>query len=164
MLTFTLTTLLLSKMHIYTKWCKKGDKKKEKKRKCACSLFLSAFLRLYLTGKASLLSSGYVQSHVNIMKSVYGNHRHVLFQEVTLSTNTVLTQMFLRGSLLQTLVILDVRVCILPSVSSSDTTTLQTKTSSQQSLHVTRQTWLGISNAFSIAMLSKTLTTLSKEV
>ncbi len=142
------------------------QKKKEKKENALArsfSLFVSAFLRLYLTGKASLLSSGYVQSHVNIMKSVYGNHNNVLFQEVTLSTNTVLTQMFLRGSLLQT-VILDVRVCILPSVSSSDTTTLQTKTSSQQSLHATRQTLLGISNAFSIAMLSKTLTTLSKEV
>ncbi len=143
------------------------QKKKEKKENALArsfSLFVSAFLRLYLIGKASLLSSGYVQSHVNIMKSVYGNHRHVLFQEVTLSTNTLLTQMFLRGSLLQTLVILDVRVCVLPSVSSSDTTTLQTKTSSQQSLHATRQTLLGISNAFSIAMLSKTLTTLSKEV
>lgn len=89
------------------------------------------------------------------MKSVYGNHRHVLFQEVTSSVNTVLTQMFLRGSLLQILVILDVRVCILPSVASSDTATLQTKNSSQQSLHATHQTWLGISNAFSIAMLSK---------
>ncbi len=116
-------------MHIYTKWCKKVDKKKEKKEKkmrlLALSLFVSAFLRLYLTGKASLLSSGYVQSHMNIMKSVYGNHRHVLFQEVTLSANTVLTQMFLRGSLLQTLVILDVRVCILPSVSSSDNSSNQ---------------------------------------
>lgn len=45
---------------------------------------------------------------------------HGLFQEVTSSVYNVLTQMHLRGSWLQKLVILD--VCILPSVASSDST------------------------------------------
>lgn len=79
--TFINLSLFLSKTSTLTQ----TGSRKEKKS-------ISLSLRLYVTGRTSLLSSGYVHNYMCIMKCLYANHRHVPLQEVTSSVYTVLTQ------------------------------------------------------------------------